>query len=319
MFKDRLGRVRNLPLDDSPLMMELGLDCQRLFSNISNRSNFQIAYIWIVLRHVICVFVGHPVIMKQRLPLIFILIALPLTFFAQGGFGLPPGFDLKQFQKNEEQALWFIQYDSMIIRVQTFDRGMMGKDFVCYQDKKGWKVVAGTIDSAGIKGTRWFQVDAKNTVSEMKKKGDTVLVASMARALYNGDIQLKKLKLESSAVWKKYARVNADLTITVSMFCDQDASGVIWYGPECNWWFSSDGTALVTTKVINKAPLQAVISGTTINLSCPTEKMPTVGTMWLAYRVMQKYPQVNVAYKTGTSTLSYNATFGTYSWQHAAN
>lgn len=257
--------------------------------------------------------------MKQRLPLIFILLALPLTFFAQGGFGLPPGFDLKQFQKNEEQALWFIQYDSMITRVQTFDRGMNGKDFVCYQDKKGWKIVAGTIDSAGIKNTRWFQADSKNVISEMKKKGDTILIASIARALYNGNIQLKKLKLESSAVWKKYARVNADLTITVSMFCDQDAGGVIWYGPECNWWFSSDGTSLVTTKVINKAPMQATVSGQSISLSCPTEKMPTVGTMWLAYRVMRKYSQINVVYKTGTSTLNYNTSYGTYSWQHAAN
>lgn len=257
--------------------------------------------------------------MKQRLPLLIILFLLPATIFAQGGFGLPPGFDIKQFQKNEEQAFWFIQYDSMITRVQTFDRGLNGKDFLCYQDKKGWKVVAGKIDSAGIKGTKWFAIDSKNAVSEMKKPGDTVLVNSIARALFNGDIQHRKMNLQGDAVWKKYARVNADQTITVTMFCDQDASGVIWYGPECNWWFSADGTTLVTTKCINKAPLAAGIAGTTLNLSCPTEKMPTVGTMWLAYRLMRKYPSVNVSYKTGTSTLTYNATTGTYSWMHSAN
>src|ERR1044072_3575709 len=114
--------------------------------------------------------------MKQRLTLLIVLLALPLTFFAQG-FGLPPGFDLKQFQKNEEQAMWFIQYDSMITRVQTFDRGLSGKDFICFQDKKGWKVVAGKIDSAsGFKERKWFAVDAKNVVTEMKKEGDTVMI-----------------------------------------------------------------------------------------------------------------------------------------------
>jgi len=257
--------------------------------------------------------------MKQRLPLLLILLALPAVFLAQG-FGLPPGFDIKQFQKNEEQALWFIQYDSMITRVQTFDRGMMGKDFLCFQDKKGWKVVAGKLDSAqGIKDRRWFSVDAKNVVSEMKKEGDTVLITAMGHAMYNGNIQHQKLKLSTSATWKKFIRQNTDLTFTVTFFCDQDAGGVVWYGPECNWWYSADGMNLVTTKVTNKPPMMAGVSGNAINLSCPAEKMPTVGTMWMAYRVMQKYPTVNIAYKTGTSTLTYNATFRNYSWMHAAN
>lgn len=260
----------------------------------------------------------QPTTMKQRLPLLLLLFVLPLTFFAQGGFGLPPGFDLKQFQKNEEQAHWFIQYDSMITRVQTFDRGLAGKEFVCFQDKKGWKVIAGSIDSTGITNDRWFQVDSKNVVSEMKKKGDTVLVEALARALYNGGLAHKKLKL-GGAVWDKFARQNEDKTITVTMFCDQDASGMVWYGPECNWWFTADGETLVTTKVINQAPILAGISGTTMNLSCPKEKMPTVGTMWIAYRMMLKYNIVNIAYKTGTSTLTYNTTFKSYSWMHAAN
>lgn len=255
--------------------------------------------------------------MKQRLPLLLLLLALPTLFFAQG-FGLPPGFDLKQFQKNEEQALWFIKYDSMITRVSNFDRNVAGKDFVCFQDKKGWKVVAGKIDSAGMSNSVWFQIDAKNVVTAMKKKTDTVLVASLARAIYNASLQHKKLNL-GSAVWKKYARVNADLTITVTMYCDQDASGKVWYGPECNWWYSADGKNVVTTKIINQAPIMAGVTGNALNLSCPKEKMPTIGTMWIAYRMMDKYPEVNVAYKTGTSTLFYNAAEKTYSWQHAAN
>jgi hypothetical protein len=208
----------------------------------------------------------------------------------------------------------------MIVRVQAFDRGTVGKDFICFQDKKGWKVVVGKIDSAtGIKERKWFAVDAKNVVTEMKKEGDTVLITSMGRALYNGDVQHKKLKLSASAVWKKYIRQNADLTYTVTYFCDQDAGGVVWYGPECNWWFSADGTILVTTKVTSKAPMMAGATGNAINFSCPGEKMPTVGTMWMAYRVMRKYPNVNVAYKTGTSTLTYNVNSGTYSWMHSAN
>ncbi len=257
--------------------------------------------------------------MTQRLPLLIALLILPAVFFAQG-FGLPPGFDLKQFQKNEEQALWFIQYDSMIVRVQTFDRGLSGKDFLCYQDKKGWKVVAGLLDSAkGFINRKWFSVDAKNVVTEMKKEADSTLIMSMGHAMYNGNVAHKKLKLNSSGGWKKYIRQNLDLTFTVSFFCDQDAGGMVWYGPECNWWYSADGTSLVTTKVINKAPMMAVAAGNNITFSCPTEKMPTVGTMWMAYRVMRKYPNVNIAYKTGTSTLSYNAAGGTYSWMHAAN
>lgn len=255
--------------------------------------------------------------MKKYLLLLVLLVVLPSVIIAQG-FGLPPGFDLKQFQKNEEQALWFIKYDSMITRVITFDRNMAGKDFVCFQDKKGWKVVAGKLDSLGMVNTTWFQVDGKNVVSQMKRRTDTVLVASLSRAIYNANKLHAKLNIKSTS-WKKYARVNLDLTITVTMYCDPEAGGGVWYGPECAWWFSSDGTNLVTTKVINQAPMMGGVTGNALNLSCPKERMPTIGTMWVAFRMMQKYPEVNIAYKTGTSTLYYNTTSKTYSWQHAAN
>lgn len=255
--------------------------------------------------------------MKQRLLFLAALLIFPAVFFAQG-FGLPPGFDLKQFQKNEEQALWFIQYDSMIVRVQAFDSETAGKDFICFQDKKGWKVITGEIDSAaGIKGRKWYSIDAKNVVTVLKKEGDTALAKAMGHALYNARLQHEKLKLPESAVWKKYIRQNQDLTFTVTYFCDQDAGGVIWYGPECNWWFTSDGTGLVTSKVINKPPVMGGVSGNVLSMSCPNEKMPTVGTMWMSYRVMQKYPNISVAYKTGTSTLTYNPASGTYSWMHS--
>lgn len=234
---------------------------------------------------------------------------------AQGGFGLPSGFDLKQFQKNEELALWFLQYDSTIMRVVQFDNSVSGKDFLCYQDKKGWKVAAGTIDSLRFRNVKWYSVDTRNVVTALKKPGDTILVNAMSRSLYNANKLHSKLKF-ADAAWKKYVKQNTDLTFTVYMFCDKDASGNVWYGPECMWWFSANGSNLVTTKVTNKAPVMATASGKTLSFSCPTEKMPSLGTIWMTHRIMSQYPEVAVSYKTGTSTLNYNSAEKTYSWQH---
>jgi hypothetical protein len=253
--------------------------------------------------------------MKRFLLSAFVFLFAALSLNAQGGFGLPSGFDLKQFQKNEELALWLIQYDSTIQRVNQFDRNTTGKDFICYQDKKGWKVAAGKLDSLGLKNITWFSIDAKKTVTPMKKPGDTVLVGSMARSLFNATKLHAKLKF-SDVPWRKYVKQNIDLTFTVYMFCDKDASGNIWYGPECMWWFSSNGNNLVTTKVTNKAPMMASTSGKTLNISCPTEKMPSLGAVWLSYRIMAQNPEIAVSYKTGTSTLNYNTAEKTYSWQH---
>lgn len=253
--------------------------------------------------------------MKRVLLSAFVFFLATLNISAQGGFGLPAGFDLKQFQKNEELALWFIQYDSTILRVTQFDRAASGKDFICYQDKKGWKVAAGKLDSLGLKNASWFAVDGKNTVTAMKKPGDTVLVSAMARAVFNANKLHAKLKM-ADASWKKYVKQNTDLTFTVYMFCDTDAAGNVWYGPECMWWFSANGNNLVTTKVTNKAPMMATASGKTLSFSCPTEKMPSLGTIWMTHRIMSQYPEVAVSYKTGTSTLNYNSAEKTYSWQH---
>src|ERR1041385_3902877 len=127
--------------------------------------------------------------MKQ---LYFRFLLLPLLLIANAshaqGFGLPPGFDLKTFQKNEDQALYFLQYDSAYDFVTAFDHVSPALDFICYPDKKGWKVVVGTLDSSGFKNPVFYQVDSKNAVTIAKKKFDTVQVANMAHGLYNAEI-----------------------------------------------------------------------------------------------------------------------------------
>jgi hypothetical protein len=258
--------------------------------------------------------------MKQfytRLLLFLLLPLLPATAFAQG-FGLPPGFELKKFQANEDQAIWFLQYDSAYQFVAAFDHISAPKDFICYPDKKGWKVVVGTVDSSGFTNPVFYQVDAKNVVTVARKKYDTIQVANMGRGLYNAKQALVKINNKVTG-WRKFVKINTDQTVVVWAFPDIDAAGNIWYGPECAWYFNPDGRTLSTSKIINKAPMMAGKAGTTLNLSCPTDKMPTVGTIWLAHKYKLTYNDVNVSYKTGTSTLHYNVAEKTYAWDHTAN
>ncbi len=250
--------------------------------------------------------------------LFFFVLVLLAPRMANAQFGLPPGFDLKQFQKNEEQAMFFLQYDSAWQQVAGFDHLPASKDVICYPDKKGWKVVAGTADSSGMKDAGFYQVDTKKTVTAARKKFDTVQVASMARALYNASVALTKLNIKATG-WRKFVGINLDGTITVWAFPDMDGSGNIWYGPECAWYFSRDGRKLNTSKIVNKAPLMAGKAGQALNLSCPTDKMPTIGTIWLSHKYKLSYNEINVKYKTGTSTLYYNKAEKTYSWEHTAN
>ncbi|HTL81453.1 MAG TPA: hypothetical protein VL651_07100 [Bacteroidia bacterium] len=261
--------------------------------------------------------------MKQHYIRTVLLVFLAFTGrTVSAQFGLPTGFDVKTFQKNEDQAMWFLQYDSAYQAVATFDHLGSDKDFICIPDKKNWKVVVGTLDAeTGFKaGAAYYIVDAKKavTVSD-KKKFDTLTVAAMGRALYSSNQSVTKANISAPGGWRKFTKVNDDKSITVWEFCDTDASGNIWYGPECAYYYSADGKNLSTSKVVNKTPLMAGKSGTTLNLSCPTDKMPTIGAMWVARRFMLQYPEVNIAYKTGTSTLRYNTTEKTYAWEHAAN
>ena len=258
--------------------------------------------------------------MKQAYLRTLLIAFISLTSFLASaqGFGLPAGFELKKFEANQTQAMYFLQYDSVWERVMAFDHLPATKDVICYSDKKGWKVVAGTVDTSGFKEAVYYIVDAKNQVTVSKKKFDTVQVASMGRALNNANIALAKLNLKAPS-WKKFVKINLDQSITVWAFPDKDASGNIWYGPECAWWYSPNGKTLTTTKIVNKPAVMAGAAGSVLNVSCPTEKMPTIGTIWLAHRFKLKYNEVNVSYKTGTSTLHYNVAEKTYAWDHTAN
>jgi hypothetical protein len=250
---------------------------------------------------------------------LFILILLAPAFVFSQGFGLPAGFELKKFQANEDQALYFLQYDSAYQRVATYDHISGQKDFICYQEKRGWKVVVGTVDSSGFKkDANYYQVDAKGIVTLSKKKFDTIQVAAMGRALYNSNVALAKLNIHTSS-WRKFSKINLDGTVIIWAFPDADAAGNIWYGPECSWYYSPDGRRQTTNKIVNKTPMMAGKSGPVLNLSCPTEKMPTIGLIWLAHRYKLDYSEINISYKTGTSTLKYNKEEKTWAWDHAAN
>jgi hypothetical protein len=259
--------------------------------------------------------------MKQayfRTFLIALISFAPFLASAQG-FGLPAGFELKKFEANQLQAMYFLDYDSAWQRVAAFDHLPQTKDVICYEDKKGWKVIVGTVDSSGFnKEAAYYTVDAKNIVTLSKKKFDTIQVASMGRALYNANKALAKLNIKAGS-WKKFSKVNLDQSITIWAFPDVDAEGNIWYGPECAWYYSPNGSALMTSKIVNKAPILAGKTGSVLALSCPTEKMPTIGAIWLSHRWKLAYNEINVSYKTGTSTLHYNVAEKTYAWDHTAN
>jgi hypothetical protein len=243
----------------------------------------------------------------------------PAFVFAQG-FGLPPGFDVKAFERNQDLAYYFVKYDSIWQSVSSFDNIPGSKDYICYPDKKGWKVVAGTVDSLGFKNDAvYYAVDGKNVVTIQKKKFDTVLVASMGRALFNSNKALNKLNIKSAGGWKKYVKQGSDMTLAVWMFPDADAQGTIYYGPELAWYYSSNGNQLTTSKIINKPAVAAAKAGQVLTFNLPADKMPSVGTIWLAHRYKATFTEINVNYKTGTSTYRYNAAEKTYAWEHVAN
>ncbi len=255
--------------------------------------------------------------MKKISTLLFLVFVSTLALHAQ--FGLPPGFNVKEFQKNEQLAAWFIDYDSIWHHVTTFDREASNtKDHICIPDKKGgWRIVTGSSDSSGIWGGAVYAADSKGRV-EQKKKADTAQLIPLGRALYQANLQLAKLNVKNMA-WRKFLRVNEDLSITIWALCDTDANGTIWYGPECTWYFSANGQTLLTSKIINRSPMVAGKTARGLNLSCPADKMPSVGTIWLALRWRNEHQEVNVAYKTGTSTMYFNKVENTISWEHLAN
>ena len=245
------------------------------------------------------------------------VLGFSLSAFAQSGFGLPTGFDLKTFNKNDETAVWFLHVDTAVQEVVKFDPSAAGKNFAVYQDKKGWKVVAGTTDTTGFRDDAVFYlVDQKRTVTVATKKYDTALVASMGRALWNTDKRLKKQTITVASGWIKYVRQNADQTLTVWAFARPEDNEEIIYGPELIWYYNATGTHMNANKLLSKPTVTAVKAGNVLTVSCPNDRMPTIGTIWLAHRYAATSPGFTVTYKTGASTLRYNPVEKTYSWEH---
>ncbi|MBI3511590.1 MAG: hypothetical protein HY064_13090 [Bacteroidetes bacterium] len=250
--------------------------------------------------------------------LLFIFLTSPLALLSQG-FGLPTGFDLKTFEKNQDLAIWFLQYDSAVANVASFDH-LSGKDFIAYPDKKGWKVVAGTVDSSGFKSDAgYYLIDPKKTITSSKKKFDTLQVCAMGRALYYSKKAIAKLAFKAPSGWDFLTKLNDDKSITVWAFLLPDPNGSLWYGPECAWYYMQDGIKLSTSRIVNRTPLMADKNGTTLSLSCPTDKMPSIGAIYIARKYMTAFPEVDISYKTGTSTLRYNTTEKNFSWEHVGN
>ena len=258
---------------------------------------------------------NHTSMKKNYLFSVLFLMIIAGTLKAQ--FGLPMGFNVKEFKKNEETALWILLYDTVTMKVRNFDRIPADKEVIAVQDKSGWKVVAAELTAGSYQNATYYTVDNKYTVTAMKRKPDTTALVAVSRAMYQANENLKKLNIKVSN-WKKAVKINADQTIHVFAFCDGDANGTIWYGPECIWYFTADGKNLSASKIVNKAPMMAGKAGNVLNVNCPTDKMPTLGLIWLAHRYKTSFATVNVAYKTGTSTYLFNKDQGIYSWEHMA-
>lgn len=258
---------------------------------------------------------NHTYMKKNYIFSVLFLMLITGTLNAQ--FGLPMGFNVKEFKKNEETALWILMYDTVTMKVRSFDGIPSDKEVIAVQDKSGWKVVAAELTAEGYQNAMYYNVDNKYNVTALKRKPDTTALAAVSRAMYQANENLKKLNIKVSN-WKKAVKINADQTIHVFAFCDGDANGTIWYGPECIWYFPADGKSLSASKIVNKSPMMADKAGNVLNVSCPTDKMPTLGLIWLAHRYKINYATVNVAYKTGSSTYLFNKDQGIYSWEHMA-
>ena len=256
--------------------------------------------------------------MKQHYIIIFLFLFLfcaPILSVAQ--FGLPAGFELKKFQENENESFYFLQYDSAYLRVSQYESITTYKDHICYADKRGWKVIVGTVDSSGFKQANYYHVDYKGIVTAVKKKFDTIQVAALGRALFNANISIQKMNNNTSS-WKIFSKIKIDMTISIIAFPAEDADGNIWYGPEFAQYYSIDGRQTISTKIVNKVPTVASRSKEELTIICTAEKTPPIGIIWLAHRYKLDYNIINVTYKAGASSLHFDHATKTYAWEHIA-
>jgi hypothetical protein len=256
--------------------------------------------------------------MKQHYIIIFLvlfLICAPILSVAQ--FGLPAGFELKKFQENENEAFYFLKYDSAYLRVSQYEKIATYKDHICYADKRGWKVIVGTVDSSGFKQTNYYHVDNNGIVTTAKKKFDTIQVAALGRALFNAKKSMQKINNHASS-WKIFSKIKIDMTISIIAFPDEDAEGNIWYGPEFVQYYSIDGRQSISSEIVNKDATVASRSKEELNIISTAEKTPPIGIIWLAHRYKLNYNIIKVTYKVGTSSLHFDHATKTYAWEHIA-
>ncbi|MGL5892521.1 MAG: hypothetical protein ACRC3B_21700, partial [Bacteroidia bacterium] len=189
------------------------------------------------------------------------------------------------------------------------------KTLICIQNPKGqsWQVYAGKLDSNGLFRQVRYTINEKGKAEKQAKTGDTTQCDALARALWNA----KKLSLKFERPEQKrfYVHSNPDLTITVIAFTEMKNSNRVEYDDECSWWFSEDGTRLVTSKIIHHGTNALNFTGGVPHFYIK-EKMPTVGIMYNICRY--NYPSAIVEYKTGISTCHFNAKEKLRTWEHVA-
>jgi hypothetical protein len=230
-------------------------------------------------------------------------------------FGLPPGFDIKAFQQTEREVIWMLECDTAQQLVEKADATVAAQTLICIQNTKntGWQVFAGKLDSNGLFKQVRYTISEKGKVEKQTRTGDTTLCDAMARALWHAK-QLSQ-KYHRPEAKRFYVRSNTDLSIQVNAFTEMQSSARIEYDDECNWWFSANGTKLVTSKIIRHGIVNTDIQNGTPRFQTK-EKMPTAGIMYNIYKF--RFPVAEVEYRTGISTCHYKASEMLRTWEHEA-
>lgn len=205
--------------------------------------------------------------------------------------------------------------DTAAMVVNGLDSSLRNKTLICIQNPKGqsWQVFAGKLDSNGLFRQVRYTVNEKGKAEKQAKTGDTTQCDALARVLWNA----KKLSLKYERPEQKrfYVQTNTDLTIKVIAFTEMKDAKRVEYDDECSWWFSADGTRLVTSKIIRHG-IYAINVTDGIPHFYIKEKMPTVGIMYNIYRY--NYSSAIVEYKTGISTCHFKAEEQFRTWEHVA-
>lgn len=248
----------------------------------------------------------------KKVALIFLLLC---SYSLHAQFGLPAGFDIKAFKQTEQQVLWMLDCDTAAMLVCAADTSAQSKTLICIRNPKGesWQVFAGQLDSTGLFRQVRYTISEKGKVEKQAKPGDTTQCDALARALWNAKMLSKKL--EHPELKRFYVQTNADLTIKVFAFSEMKSATHLVYDDECSWWFSADGTRLVTSKIIHHGKKSANVTNGVPHFFI-TEKMPTAGIMYNIYRF--NFSSAIVEYKMGISTCHFKAEEHLRTWEHVA-